>query len=191
MPVVNIKRLGEVEYTRTTLPPGIKGKTKIGKLDFPLLISEDLTPGAKLDHVVAHEAGHRLTIELAVLTLADNPGILDHSNGAASALTHYYINHGLKETDMAVLHPEVRSKLHEIFRDNLAGSYTSEALAREFIAEVFADWATGTGSTPYLLQSQFAELIAAKADGELPALVSHDIGVPAADAAMPQWYVPQ
>lgn len=170
MPTVNIPKLGPVDYFTEDFPDNIKGMTLVGNLNAPLLINERLLPGAKLDYVVAHEAGHRLTIEMALIAIANDPKLMDADHGVASTLTRFFINNGLTKQDMVAKHPETVSNLDKIFSDNANGRWTPEPIAIEFVAEVFANWATSVGRTPPAIEKIFTEITSAKVKGKLPPL---------------------
>lgn len=162
MPSTFIKNIGEVEYTSKALPAGIKGKAVIGVLEAPILISEQLAPGTKLDYVVAHEVGHRLTLDMIENAYEDSPSSFKNSPSGSTGLIRYFIDLGLKKDDLEPLHPGIRAARDSIFDDYAFGRYPDEESAREFIAEVYANWATGHGHIPPTIAKRFRQLTDSK-----------------------------
>lgn len=161
-PTTYIKNIGDVEYVTATLPADIKGKAIIGSLTSPILISEDLQPGAKLDYVVAHEIGHRLTLDMIINANNDSPTIFELAPNAPAGLIKYFIRLGLSKDSLRPVHPGTRNLLNEIFDENNRGEYTDEAVALEFIAEVYANYATGTGNIPEPIAKRLRDLTESK-----------------------------
>ena len=162
MPTAIIKHIGDVEYEVTRLAPGVKGKAKIGVLEAPILISEQLEPGTKLDYVVAHEVGHRLTLDMIINAYEEMPSIFDESPTPEAGLIRYFMAHGLTAKDMEPKHPGTNHHLQAIFGENRRGEWTDSDTAREFIAEVYANWATGTGHIPEAIAKRFRMLTDSK-----------------------------
>src|ERR1700741_2623806 len=100
MPVARIPNIGDVEYTLSRLPSGIKGQTHVGVLDAPILITELLSPSAKLDYVVAHEVGHRLTLDMIINAHSESPTIFELAPNPPAGLIRYFIQLGLKKDDL-------------------------------------------------------------------------------------------
>lgn len=162
MPTTYIPKIGDVEYTSTDLPEGIKGKTLLGILDAPIKITERLEPSAKTDYIVAHEVGHRLTYDMIVNAYNESPILFQEAPNPLSGLVRYFIDLGLKKEDIDPLHPGTEKELSNIFIQNKVGKWTDELVAQEFIAEVFANWATNRGHIPETIGKRFKALVASK-----------------------------
>ena len=164
MPTVIIPQIGPVEYVSKALSPGIKGKSVIGDYDAPILITEELSPGTKLEYVVAHEVGHRLTLAMLANAVDEMPEFFKGvpRDRPTAGLVKYFLLLGLKKEDLRPLHPGTLSSLDSIWAENLAGRYTSEDIAREFVAEVYANWATDRGHIPPALAKRFKALTLSK-----------------------------
>lgn len=162
MPTTFIPKIGDVEYTSTELLPGKKGVTLLGILDAPILISEKLSPGAKTDYVVAHEVGHRLTYDMVVNAYEESPALFDAAPNPLSGLIRYFMDLGLTKDSLIPLHPGTQEQLSNIFIDNKVGRWTDELVAQEFIAEVFANWATDKGNIPAPIAKRFDNLVRSK-----------------------------
>lgn len=162
MPTAIIPNIGEVEYTRTSLPSGIKGKTYIGELTAPILISEDLGPSAKLDYVVAHEVGHRLTLDMIANAYDDAPSFFQGDTDPLTGFIRYLISLGLSRSTLSPLHPATKASLNAIFDTIARGENLDPDAAKELIAEVYAGWATNRGATPPAIATRFASLTKSK-----------------------------
>lgn len=158
MPVTHIKNIGDVEYELHDLPEDIKGKTMLGDLHAPIKISHVVAPGAKQDYIVAHEAGHRLVADMVEQAYKESPAIFEKAPDPQAGLVRYWIDLGLKKEDVDPLHPGTVANLRQIFIDNQVGKWTPELIAQEFIAEVYANWATGRGTIPATIAKRFRSL---------------------------------
>lgn len=172
MPTAFIPKIGDVEYTRKALPEGIKGKAVIGVLEAPIMISEDLGPGAKLDYVVSHEVGHRLTLDMIVNAYEDAPTFFTEAPSPTAGLIKYFISLGLTRRSINPRHPGTKTNLNKIFDLLGKGEYPDEDTSREFIAEVFANWSMSTGDIPPGISERFASLVKSK-NKILKSKVSH------------------
>lgn len=164
MPTAYIANIGPVEYTRSRLPSGVKGQSYIGGLYDPILITEDLSPGTKLDYIVAHEVGHRLTLDMLSNAAEEMPEFFREVPRAkpTAGLIKYFMLLGLTKDDLKPLHPGTLAATDRIFAENLEGRWTNELEAREFVAEVYANWATNTGHTPPAIAKRFQALTKSK-----------------------------
>ncbi|MDP3893904.1 hypothetical protein [Nocardioides sp.] len=162
MPRTRIAQIGDVDYLSVRLPEGIKGKAMIGDLTAPIQISEDLGPGAKLDYVLAHEIGHRLTLDMILNAYEESPSFFEFSPSPTAGFIRYLIHLGLQENQLHPVHPGTIAQLKEIFAQNFRGEYTPDDIAIEFIAEVYAQWATGKGSIPEPIARRFRMLTKSK-----------------------------
>lgn len=194
MPVTSIARLGEVEYILAPLSTTTKGKSVIGRLDLPILINEQLEPGTKLDYVVAHEAGHRLTLDMIILAIDNAPETFKRTPNLSSALIDYMINDlDLKESGLHFRHPKTKQNLTRTFREARRNRLPSDEDAREFIAEVFANWATGEGQVSPKIDFFFSRLLEKKTANILPSI---ELGASQREFSsttndnLPQWFDP-
>ncbi len=162
MPTAYIRNIGEVEYTVASLPSDIKGKAVIGSLTSPILISEELSPSVKLDYIVAHEVGHRLTLDMIANAYEESPSFFELAPNAPVGFIKYLIHLGLTKDSLRPVHPGTKNSLNQIFDENGMGRYTDEDVAIELIAEVYAAWATGTGSIPETISKRFRTLTESK-----------------------------
>lgn len=151
MPAVNIERLGTIQYEQLPLPEGVKGKTISGLPQAPIIITPSKLPQAKLEHIVAHEVGHRNALRIFDKAARDDPKILN-APGVNSATVRWLEDEGVNPRELQVKSPVIRHMIDTAPRNEYVND---EVVAGEIVAEAFALSMTGEQKLPASIEQVF------------------------------------
>lgn len=153
MPTVTIEHLGTIPYERVPMPEGVKGKTISGIPSAPILITPEKLPQAKLEHVVAHEVGHRNMLRIFDRAAREDHNIIN-APGVNSALARFLEDQGVDIKSLNVKSPVIRHMIDNAPRNEYIHD---EVIAGEVVAEAFALSMTGEQKMPDKVEQVFQE----------------------------------